>query len=65
MSTNTRIQTAPDSARGYYVNRMLSAAAAVALTIVWIAAAQPAHASAMTVSKTTVACSDLNLQHDG
>ena len=65
MSTNTRIQTAPGSARGYFVNRMLSAAAATALTIVWIAAAQPAHSSEMTVAKTTVACSGLNLQHDG
>lgn len=62
MSTNTRIQTASGSARGFYVNRMLSAAAATALTVVWIAAAQPAHSSELTISTTTVVYSDLNLQ---
>jgi hypothetical protein len=60
MSTNTRIQTAPGSVRGYYVNRVLSAAAAAALTVVWIAAAQPAQANELTISTTTVVYSDLN-----
>jgi len=64
MSTNTRIQTAPGSARGYYFNRMLSAAAAAALTVGVIAAAQPAHANELTISTTTVVYSDLNLQSE-
>jgi UrcA family protein len=61
MNTNTTIQAAPGSARGFYVNRMFSAAAATALTVVWLAAAQPAHAIEMTVSTTAVNYSDLNL----
>ena len=43
---------------------MLSAAAAAALTVVWLAAAQPAHASELTISTTTVVYSDLNLRNE-
>ena len=64
MSTNTRIQTAPGSARGYYFNRMLSAVAAAVLTVVWLAAAQPAHADEYAVKTTTVKYGDLNLQSE-
>ncbi len=44
MNTNTKVLAGPGGARGFYLNRMVSAAAAAVLTAAWLAAAQPASA---------------------
>lgn len=62
MNTNTRVSVVAGDARGFYLNRTLSAAAAAMLTVVWLAAAQPAQARELAISTTTVVYSDLNLQ---
>jgi len=64
MNTNTKVLAGPGGARGYFVNRMVSAAAAAVLTAAWLAAAQPAHASDYSVLTTTVKYGDLNLQSE-
>lgn len=60
MNTQTKTST-PASTRGRHLNRLLSAAAAITLTMITLAAVQPARASEMTASTTTVAYSDLDL----
>jgi UrcA family protein len=64
MNSNTKVLAVPGGARGFYLNRMLSAAAAAVLTVVWLAAAQPAHADEYAVKTTTVKYGDLNLQSE-
>jgi len=62
MNTTIQNRTVPAVPRGFYLNRVLSAATAVMLTIVWLAAAQPSQAGEVGISTTKVAYGDLNLQ---
>lgn len=60
MTTQTRTSTLA-STRGFCLNRLLSAAAAITLTMVALAAVQPAQASETTFSTIAVTYADLDL----
>jgi len=64
MNTHSFRPVALPAERGFFANRLMSAAAAAVLTVVWLAAAQPTHADEIVVATTTVKYGDLNLKSE-
>jgi hypothetical protein len=65
MNTSSNTQAQAYNTPGYYLNRVLSAAAATVLTVIWMAAAQPAHTSERSAGPTAASLVDTAAQSAG